>query len=44
MFVSFLYPFPLRGRRASFLWVAYKQMGDLGPDGVQVHRQRRLLR
>ena len=34
MFVSFLYPFPLRGRRAAFLWVAFKQMGDLGPDQV----------
>lgn len=34
MFISFLYPFPLRGRRAAFLWVAYKQMGDMGRDGV----------
>lgn len=34
MFVSFLYPYPLRGRRASFLWVAYKQVGDLGPENV----------
>ncbi|NBC49489.1 MAG: hypothetical protein GVY22_16255 [Gammaproteobacteria bacterium] len=34
MFVSFLYPFPLRGLRAPFLWVAFKQMGDLGPDQV----------
>lgn len=34
MFISFLYPFRLRGRRAPFLWVAYKQMGDLGADRV----------
>ncbi|MEA3638331.1 MAG: hypothetical protein VBE63_00120 [Lamprobacter sp.] len=34
MFISFLYPFPLRGLRAPFLWVAFKQMGDLGADQV----------
>lgn len=32
MFVSFLYPFRLRTRLASYLWVAYKQITDLPPD------------
>lgn len=35
MFISFLYPFRLRGLRAPFLWVAFKQMGDLGPQQVR---------
>jgi len=34
MFVSFLYPFRLRGRLAPYLWVAYKQIGDLSPEQV----------
>jgi hypothetical protein len=34
MFVSFLYPFRLRGREAPFLWVAYKQIGDLDPSDI----------
>jgi hypothetical protein len=35
MFISFLYPFRLRGLAAPFLWVAFKQMGDLGPHQVR---------
>lgn len=34
MFLSFLYPYRLRGRVAPYLWVAYKQMTDLAPDEV----------
>lgn len=34
MFVSFLYPFRLRTRLASYLWVAYKQITDLTPEQV----------
>lgn len=34
MFVSFLYPFRLRNRAASYLWVAYKQVTDLAPEDV----------
>ena len=34
MFLSFLYPFLLRGRLAPYLWVAYKQMTDLSPEEV----------
>ncbi len=31
MFISFLYPFQLRGRIAPYLWIAYKQITDLDP-------------
>lgn len=34
MFVSFLYPFRLRGRQAPFLWVMYKQLADLGVENI----------
>lgn len=34
MFVSFLYPFRLRTRLASYLWIAYKQITDLTPEQV----------
>lgn len=34
MFISFLYPFRLKHRVAPYLWVGYKQMGDLGADEI----------
>lgn len=34
MFLSFLYPYPLRGRKAPYLWIAYKQVTDLAPHEV----------
>ncbi len=34
MFISFLYPFRLRGRIAPYLWVAYKQITDLDPQDL----------
>lgn len=36
MFAAFLYPFPVRGLPAPYLWVCYKLLGDLGAEHVAV--------
>lgn len=34
MFISFLYPFPIRNVEAPYLWVYYKQLTELDPQSV----------
>lgn len=34
MFVSFLYPFPIRDIEAPFLWIFYKQLAHFKPDDI----------
>jgi len=34
MFISFLEPYPIRNKKAPFLWVFYKQLHELGTDDV----------
>ena len=36
MFISFLYPFPIRNVEAPYLWVYYKQLTELDPKSVRI--------